>query len=142
LLTALLKEVSRSFYLTMRILPRSIRPQISLAYLLARATDTIADTEIVSMERRLEALHLLRERISGISTNPLNFGELASNQGSASEQILLDRCEEAVVLLSQFSADDQQRIRAVLSTIIGGQELDLHRFGSATEKEIIALRTK
>ena len=46
LLTTLLKQVSRSFYTTLWILPRSVRSQISLAYLLARATDTIADTEL------------------------------------------------------------------------------------------------
>jgi phytoene/squalene synthetase len=33
LLTDLLRDVSRSFYLTLRVLPREIRPQISLAYL-------------------------------------------------------------------------------------------------------------
>jgi len=35
-LTGLLRDVSRSFYLTMRVLPGAIRPQIGLAYLLAR----------------------------------------------------------------------------------------------------------
>jgi len=44
LLTDLLKQVSRSFYLTMRVPPSSIRAQIIVAYLLARATDTLADT--------------------------------------------------------------------------------------------------
>ena len=43
-LNGLLQGVSRSFYLTLRVLPGSIRPQIGLAYLLARTTDTIADT--------------------------------------------------------------------------------------------------
>ena len=38
LIGPLLKQVSRSFYLTLRVLPAPIRPQISLAYLLARAT--------------------------------------------------------------------------------------------------------
>ena len=46
-LNQLLKQTSRSFYLTLRVLPRAVRPQIGLAYLLARTTDTIADTEIV-----------------------------------------------------------------------------------------------
>ena len=50
LLGGLLRDVSRSFYKTLAILPGSIRPQISLAYLLARTTDTIADTEIVPVE--------------------------------------------------------------------------------------------
>jgi farnesyl-diphosphate farnesyltransferase len=48
-LTDLLKATSRSFYLTLRVLPAAVRPQISLAYLLARTTDTIADTEIVPL---------------------------------------------------------------------------------------------
>ncbi len=54
-LTSLLRDVSRSFYWTVRILPGAIRPQIGLAYLLARATDTIADTEIVPVTERLQA---------------------------------------------------------------------------------------
>ena len=33
------KQTSRSFYLTLRVLPRAVRPQIDLAYLLARTTD-------------------------------------------------------------------------------------------------------
>ena len=56
----LLREVSRSFYLTMRALPAVVRPQIGLAYLLARTTDTIADTGLVSTGSRLDALQRLR----------------------------------------------------------------------------------
>jgi farnesyl-diphosphate farnesyltransferase len=68
LLSSLLKDVSRSFYLTMRILPARIRPQIGTAYLLARTTDTIADTGVISIESRLAALQRLRENILGRST--------------------------------------------------------------------------
>jgi len=68
LLTDLLKQVSRSFYLTLRVLPGAIRPQIGLAYLLARASDTIADTEFVPVSMRLKALDALRERFQGKST--------------------------------------------------------------------------
>ena len=62
-LNDLLKATSRSFYLTLRVLPAAVRPQIGLAYLLARTTDTIADTELVPLEQRLDALKRLRERI-------------------------------------------------------------------------------
>ena len=58
----LLREVSRSFYLSLRVLPAEVRPQISLAYLLARASDTVADTGIVARERRLELLRRMREK--------------------------------------------------------------------------------
>ncbi len=141
LLTSLLKEVSRSFYLTMRILPGAIRPQIGLAYLLARATDTIADTEVVSPERRLDALDSLRSRILGENQSALNFGELAKHQGSVSEKIILERAGEAISVLAGFAKEDQKCIREVLNTIASGQELDLKRFGTANEKKIVALQT-
>ena len=41
LLTSHLRAVSRSLYPSLRILPPSIRPQLSVAYLLARAADFI-----------------------------------------------------------------------------------------------------
>ena len=43
-LRQLLSAVSRSFYLSMRFLPREMRPGVAVGYLLARATDTVADT--------------------------------------------------------------------------------------------------
>ncbi len=92
LLTGLLKEVSRSFYLTLRVLPVSIRPQIGLAYLLARTTDTIADTQLLPVAQRLEALQMLRERILGSRETKLQFGQLALQQSSPAERILLEQC--------------------------------------------------
>jgi farnesyl-diphosphate farnesyltransferase len=141
LLTDLLKQVSRSFYLTMRVLPAAIRPQISVAYLLARTTDTLADTPIVPLPERLQALQSLRERILGGSTAPLDFGELAQQQDSPAEWSLLKRVEEPLALLEEFSTEDQQRIREVLSIITAGQELDLNRFADASSERIVSLNT-
>src|SRR6185503_19637308 len=119
LLGDLLSSVSRTFYLTLRILPRSIRTQIGLAYLLARATDTIADTQAVAVERRLEVLGLYRDRILGRSSSPIRLEPFAQSgrsgetslEPSPGEQMLLTRIEEAIALLAQFSAEDQTRIR-------------------------------
>ncbi len=128
-LNDLLKATSRSFYLTLRVLPAAVRPQIGLAYLLARTTDTIADTEILPVSERLDALKKLRERILGQSSAPLNFGELAKQQGSSAEKLLLEKVEASLAVLKEFSAADQKLIRDVLTTITSGQELDLRRFG-------------
>src|SRR5437763_1267022 len=108
LLTKLLKDVSRSFYLTLRVLPRSIRPQIGLAYLLARTTDTIADTNIVSMDQRLDLLHQMREKILGHSKTPVDFGDLARQQGSPAERVLLENFPASLEVLQALSAFDQQ----------------------------------
>jgi farnesyl-diphosphate farnesyltransferase len=141
LLTDLLRDVSRSFYLTVRILPRKIRSQIGLAYLLARITDTIADTEIIPIWRRLEALEAYRDRISGINTSPLEFGELITPQASAAERVLLKRGGEALEALRLFDLEDQELIQAVLETITSGQELDLRRFAEARPGNVIALKS-
>jgi len=142
----LLKATSRSFYLTLRVLPAAVRPQIGLAYLLARTTDTIADTELVPPAQRLEALQKLRERILGQSSAPLNFGDLAKQQNLSAEKLLLEKVEASLSALQNLSDADRKLIRDVLDTITSGQELDLKRFGgSATgylpAVKIIALQT-
>src|SRR5471032_1321692 len=116
-LNDLLKATSRSFYLTLRVLPARVRPQIGLAYLLARTTDTIADTEIVSLERRLGALQQLRERILGQNPTPLNFGELVERQNLSAEKLLLNKIEDGLSTLQSFSEADKKLIRDVLTTI-------------------------
>jgi farnesyl-diphosphate farnesyltransferase len=141
LLTGLLRDVSRSFYLTLRVLPASIRPQIGLAYLLARTTDTIADTELVPLEQRLRLLEAFGARIQGSSTAPLDFGELARRQGSPAERVLLEKGEASLSLLHDMPEPDRARIRDVLATITSGQELDLRRFAGASAGRLVALRT-
>ncbi|HWX21907.1 MAG TPA: phytoene/squalene synthase family protein [Candidatus Binatia bacterium] len=139
LLTTHLRDVSRSFYTTLRVLPSSIRPQISLAYLLARTTDTIADTQLVPLDLRLAALQQLCERIQGTRTGPLDFGDLVRHQGSPAERLLLENCQASLALLEGFSPADITLIREVLTTITSGQELDLRRFAGASPEQIKSL---
>jgi farnesyl-diphosphate farnesyltransferase len=142
LLSGLLRDTSRSFYLTLRVLPGSIRTPIGLAYLLARTTDTIADTELVAPEQRLDALRRLRERIEGQTPGgPLDFGALARQQASRAEGVLLEKCEASLALLRELAPADQQLVREVLNTITSGQELDLRRFAGATASALVALRS-
>jgi farnesyl-diphosphate farnesyltransferase len=139
-LTTSLKQTSRSFYLTLRILPRAIRPQISLAYLLARTSDTIADTEILPVEQRLRALQNFRERLGGGRDTPLDFGALAQRQGLTAERALLEQCETSLAMLDRLAPPDRQLVVEVLKTITGGQELDLRRFAAASAEHIVALQ--
>jgi len=133
LIGPLLKEVSRSFYLTLRVLPKEIRPQISLAYLLARATDTIADTKVVAPARRLE---LLRQMQAG---EIKAIAELAAHQALPSERMLLQRLDDCCAMLKSFPDADQKRIGDLWRTIVSGQVFDLERFPGETEKELAAL---
>jgi farnesyl-diphosphate farnesyltransferase len=142
LLTDLLQGVSRSFYLTLRVLPGSIRPQIGLAYLLARLTDTVADTEIIPMDKRIEALTALRRWIADSHAPAAAFGEFEGAQASDAEKLLLQKRDEILAVLhSATDAEDRKRIVDLLEIIVSGQELDLRRFDGAGAGRIVALRT-
>src|SRR6201992_2784889 len=78
LLGPLLKGVSRSFYLTLRVLPTGMRDPIGLAYLLARAADTIADTSLISPEQRLALLLSLRDQVNGTTDDGTLFHRMAA----------------------------------------------------------------
>lgn len=140
-LNDLLRATSRSFYLTLRVLPGSVRQQIGLAYLLARATDTIADTEIVPIADRLAALHALRARILRTTEFNPQFASLAEKQGASAERELLVRIHEALADLDRLAAADRALVQQVLDTITSGQELDLQRFAGASQHFIRALES-
>lgn len=145
----LLKQVSRSFYLTLHILPAPIREPIGLAYLIARAADTIADTRLVSVERRRLALREMRAAIrdaaEGQSSGTPDFGSLAethealAGQGSQAERLLLEEIPEVLEKLSSLPLGDRLRIRELLEIVTLGQETDLSRFGAANADRISAL---
>jgi farnesyl-diphosphate farnesyltransferase len=143
---ALLKNVSRSFYLTLRVLPRSIKGQLSLAYLLARATDTVADTRLVNVKHRLGVLVAMRkciqEACSGRFLLPPDVKLFTGNDGEAeAEQLLLAQFDLLLEGLKEFGSDDCCLIRNVLDFITHGQEMDLVRFGAASKDRIVALQT-
>ena len=142
LLTTLLRDVSRSFYLTLRVLPRRVRAPIGLAYLLARATDTLADASSVPVDVRRRALESLRDRIlDGQAPQPHWAGfDVNSPEVTDAERVLLQRIPEALDILDHSQVWQKESIRTVLETIVGGQILDLDRFGAIRPGEgVVAL---
>jgi farnesyl-diphosphate farnesyltransferase len=148
-LESILSGVSRSFYLTLRVLPRLIRPQIALGYLLARAGDTIADTSLVDAVRRVASLGELGDAVeaavAGQPPPPIELGDLTEARseapaiGSAAEKALLESIPAALAVLRGMSTDDRARIGSVLRTIFSGQRNDVTRFSSTVRNGIVAL---
>jgi farnesyl-diphosphate farnesyltransferase len=141
----ILRSVSRSFYLSIRLLPAQLRDPIGLAYLLARATDTLADTAEVSATLRDESLQKLARAIQGkLSQNELsNLSEsFAPLQKNASERTLIETLPACLDWLAQIQENDRDDIRAVLEHINRGQLLDVRRFGDAAETHALATETE
>ncbi len=137
----LLASVSRSFYLTLKALPRELREPISLAYLLARTADTIADTTAISTAVRLELLTTFDQLIQGdddASIDTKTFTQqvrqdFATHQSDAAERALMEHTQESLAWLGTMSAGVLTHIRSVLATIISGQQADLTRFPSESK---------
>ena len=136
-LDSILEGTSRSFYLSLKQLPSKIRTQISLLYLLARTSDTIADSEHGSTEFLISSLDQFEEFAIGSSTELPNFSDLAELQSNPFEGELLENVEEATSFIEKLTQSDQNHLRKCLEIIIGGQKLDLLRFSS--EEEISCL---
>jgi len=139
-----LRSVSRSFYLSLRILPRPLRDPLSLAYLLARATDTVADTPGAPRGLRFDALQNLAQAIQGdtsIESAPGLRNSFVGLQSNEAERALLDAVPATLKWLALLDDGDRQEVRNVLSKINRGQRLDLERFSTSTSTSIKALPT-
>lgn len=141
-----LRSVSRSFYLSLRFLPGPLRDPLSLAYLLARATDTVADTPEPEAESRVEALRDLAGAIQGAApgeTATRLRDTFASRQSDEAERELILALPAALKWLETLEEGDRRELRSALEKITRGQMLDLERFGSSTSTStsIRALQT-
>jgi farnesyl-diphosphate farnesyltransferase len=140
----ILKSVSRSFYLSLAVLPSAVRPAIALAYLLARAADTIADTRLI--DRRLRVTHLLalRSELEVAMAGRLDAIVAATRgvQSLDAERALLERLPDCLTAYRALLADDRRRVRGVLETIIEGMTEDLTRFPGEDEGGLAALETR
>jgi len=124
---SLLKSVSRSFYLSMRFLPAAMREPISVAYLLARASDTLADTKGVDEEHQLQSLSDFRDWICEDEGKFISHDFAIYEKGisHSGEWNLLKEISEVVACLSGMDKENQKLVRNVLDTITSGQKRDL-----------------
>ena len=141
LLRDLLRQVSRSFYLSLAILPTALREPIALAYLLARAADSVADTRLIAREDRLTHLQTLRQAYAGEPTDVAAVGRAcAPHRPHGAERRLLERVDEAVARLERLPSEDRGLVRGVLATLTSGMVFDLTRFPGEDADAVAALR--
>jgi farnesyl-diphosphate farnesyltransferase len=141
----LLKRVSRLFYTTLIVVPANVRDQVSLAYLFARAADTIADTELIDRSRRLDYLGQLKTQFV---SDQMSWGQIheiqqavATLQHDSAERQLLERLDECFYALVEFSADDRRRVQRLMTTLLQGMEMDLTVFPGNSAADLTALKT-
>lgn len=145
LLRNLLKQVSRLFYTTLVVVPANVRDQVSLAYLFARAADTIADTDLIDRPRRLGFLNRFREQFVGDEMDWTQIRTIqqatSSLQQDSAERTLLERLDECFRIFHTCSPDDRHRIQRLMTTLTQGMEMDLSTFSGTSVVDLTALKT-
>ena len=132
----ILRGVSRSFDLTIQLLPTALQAPVAVGYLLARATDTVADTTGLPIAQRQVLLNLMAQSITAAKASHDQIRELsgltqafASQQTDPQERALMQALPQCLPLLHTLEQDDQRSVCQVLSHITQGQQLDMTRFG-------------
>ena len=143
LLGDILRGVSRTVYLSLRVLPKDLRVPVGLAYLLARAADTISDTRLLAPEERLKYLLAFRAQVQGPATVKV-LRKLATmvtdKQALPYERSLLGLLPEAFSMLEALAESDRSRVRSVVVTLTQGMEMDLTTFPPEDSDRIGALK--
>ena len=126
----LLKPVSRSFYISIRLLPKALREPVALGYLLARTSDTIADGTAADIEKRIDLLDRFARAIAGKGQAMGNdLAQLRNSPGMTDgENTLLGCADEVLQSLQNLSPEDQRDVRELLAVITRGQRQDLMRW--------------
>ena len=143
LLQNILRNVSRSFYLSLSVLPGSVRKQVSLAYLFCRVADTIADTQLFPRCKRLQTLRAFRRQF--LLDRP-SFDDLAQFQATMLPQRarkedhqLFHHLSDCFHVFEEFSEVDRRLIRDLVLTLTHGMEMDLTYFPGETASTVQAL---
>lgn len=131
----LLRDVSRSFYLSLRLLPPGMRPACSTGYLLARLSDTIADTASLPVQERLQLLCDFRTCLLGdLPFSRLGeslFQTLRPHLTHPGEIRLVDATATCFRQLAALEPRQAHAVSEVVRIITAGQESDLAHFPGA-----------
>jgi len=125
----LLRSVSRTFYLSVHILPAALREIMGVAYLLARTSDTIADAEGAPIATRLRRL-LDFGTIIQAGRNPVAVASIQRDikPGDKGEAALIAALPVVIERFGSFKPWEWKETQDLLNNIVRGQTNDLRTF--------------
>ncbi|RMF76965.1 MAG: hypothetical protein D6738_00285 [Acidobacteria bacterium] len=136
-----LRRVSRTFALSIRLLPAAMRRPVELAYLLARAADTIADRGDLAADRRRGGLEALRGALAAgrlPAPLPRPRGD-AHDPTAAAEADLLDAVPRLLAGLAALDEADRADVVTVCDRLISTMLDELATFAGASGHTPVAL---
>lgn len=143
-LDTLLKKTARSLYLSARMLPDSIRPAFSIAYLLCRYADTMADTYMLPAQRRLFWVDKFPQivRAENLEDRVTLLKEIRGTSENPYEKTLLVHLEDCLEGLRHVDPDLKPMIADVVQSVCDGMKKDLQYFPQNKGAVPVALKTR
>ena len=125
----LLRSVSRTFYMSVRILPPALRETMGVAYLLARTSDTIADRESAPVATRLRRLTEFGAMVQS-GANPQGIANIQRDiqPQHEGERALMAALPRVFERFGAFKPWEWKETQELLANIIRGQSNDLRTF--------------
>jgi farnesyl-diphosphate farnesyltransferase len=127
---AILKNVSRTLYLSVNILPEPVRTYMGMGYLLCRVMDTVADSPSINAAEKLELLALMRglHKPANAAAAEKKAAALAAGAQTPGEKELLLKLGKVLALYSRLQAPDNKIFPELLDAVASGMEMDIRTF--------------
>ena len=140
----LLKNTSRSLYLSVQALPAALRPAFGIAYLLCRYADTIADTQLLPAERRIYWINHFPLLIQEQNTKEEKqlVSEICGKTENPHEALLVKNLMSCLAVFNQISEPQKSFILEVVHAVCDGMKIDLTSFPLSSAQQPGAFQTE
>lgn len=141
-----LLKVSRSFYITLMILPKDIFKPISIAYLLARISDTVADSLLqIPFNSKRDFLLSFKKQIENEVLDE-NFLKqlnqfLVQLEEYPVERDLVNFIPDLFSFYMSLSEIERFQVKSIVIRLIKGIENDLNKFEPDNSNQVISLES-
>ncbi len=138
-LNLLLKHTSRSLYLSAHCLPQAVRPAFSIAYLLCRYADSIADTALLPPQKRLYWITRFPDIImqSNAKEQQQLAAEISGTSPNIYEEELLKNLPACLTEFQKLSLPEREIIMDVVRAVCHGMAIDLQTFPPENAHQVV-----
>ncbi len=132
-LKRILKDVSRTLYLSINILPDCLKASMAVGYLVARTMDTLVDCPAITPQAKRGMLDLFRGLEDKKNAAALSgmIKQAAPAVPDLKEKALLARFEKIAGLYASFPEPELVPLQALVNGVASGMEMDLDTFGAS-----------
>lgn len=127
---SILKNVARTLYLSVKIMPEPVKSSMGMGYLLCRVMDTVVDDPAIGPEDKLEILRLMRglDKRGNADQAVEKVRALSQHSRKPAEKELLLKFSKMLSIYEKFPEEDRELFSELLDGVAEGMEMDVRAF--------------